>query len=78
MTKDEIMIIYDTYFTCVFCHIDVLIEEPHKSMEIASEVFISLYKLKSPVIGDNNTKCFLLTTARNMALSYLKNKLHHV
>jgi len=74
MSKTEIMEIYDKYFKDVFCLVNVLIEEPDTSVSITAEAFIALYRMKEPVIGDNNIKCFLNVTARNMSINYLK---HH-
>jgi DNA-directed RNA polymerase specialized sigma24 family protein len=76
MTKERIMEIYDQYFTLVFCQINSLIDDPYRSMEMASDVFIALYRLKSEIFGESNIKCFLLVTARNMSLNYLKKFQH--
>jgi DNA-directed RNA polymerase specialized sigma24 family protein len=78
MSKSDLREIFEMHYATVFGLVYGLTDDKKVSQDIVSETFILLWKMRDCVEGDKNIKAFLTTTARTMAITELKNKIHHV
>lgn len=78
ISTEELKDIHDRYFILVFCHVNSLVGNFDESEDLTATAFVALYRMKYPIIGKNNIKAFLLKTARENTINYLKNKIAHV
>jgi RNA polymerase sigma-70 factor (ECF subfamily) len=76
MTKNELKSYHEKFFWDVFSLVFSLTGDRQVSQDITKDAFLDLYKMGDGLTEDRNVKCFLLMSARNYTLDYLK-KLQH-
>ena len=72
MTKEMLNIHHGKFFWDVFSVVFSLTGDRQVSQDITTESFLDLYKIGDGLTEDRNVKCFLLMSARNYSLQYLK------
>lgn len=66
--------ILDTHYWTVVLFVDRIIDDPMQSEEIAQDCFYKLYNEREKIENYNHLKGFLIRTARNASIDYLRWK----
>lgn len=75
--KTVLKILFDSYYKEIFEFMLPFIDDLEITNDLVADCFLVLYRAKHVKLENvPNVKAFLLMTARNNALNYLKNKLH--
>jgi len=68
---------FDKYWPEMYELVFTLINTSEKTEEIVADTFLALYrKLENEVMTEPNIRLFLSTTARNIALNFLKHSVY--